>query len=163
MENIVREKYNKITKELIKQSLHITTMESCTSGLIASLITDTEGSSAVFKGAHITYSNEAKVLEGVPAEIIDTFGVYSEETATHMARAAIDFFGADISVGITGTTGNPDPNNNDSIPGVIYFSVIFNKKAHSTMVKVPAMDTRYEYKLYAANEVADVLINILNI
>ena len=59
----VRKKYNKLTNDLIEKKLMITTMESCTSGQIASLITDTEGSSAVMKGACITYSNEAKVME----------------------------------------------------------------------------------------------------
>ena len=63
-------------------------MESCTSGLIASLITDTEGASAVMKGAYITYSNEAKVLHGVPKETIDKYGVYSYETAEDMAFSA---------------------------------------------------------------------------
>ena len=51
----------------------ITTMESATSGQIASLITDTEGSSAILKGAFITYCNEAKIMQGVPAEILDKY------------------------------------------------------------------------------------------
>ncbi len=161
-EKIVREKYKNITNLLIKKSIQITTMESCTCGLIASLLTDTEGSSAIFKGSHVTYSNETKIKEGVPAEIINTFGVYSEETAASMARTALDFFRADLSVGITGTTGNADPCNNDSIPGEIYFAVAYNQKTHTFKVDIPVKDTRYEYKLCAANEVADVLIDILS-
>ena len=64
----------------------ITTMESATSGQIASLITDTEGSSAILKGAFITYCNEAKIMQGVPAEILDKYTVYSKETAEAMAN-----------------------------------------------------------------------------
>ena len=56
-EQAIRRKYERLTKELIKRELTITTMESCTAGQIASLITDTEGSSAVLPGAFVTYSN----------------------------------------------------------------------------------------------------------
>ena len=77
----IRNDYRKLTKLLIEKNLTITTMESATSGQIASLITDTEGSSAVLKGAFVTYCNEAKIMQGVPAEVLDTYTVYSKETA----------------------------------------------------------------------------------
>ena len=48
-----------IIKQLIASHTTISTMESCTSGLIASLITDTEGASAVFPGGYVTYLNES--------------------------------------------------------------------------------------------------------
>ena len=57
--------YELLTRKLIEKKLTITTMESCTAGLIMSLITDTEGSSAITKGGFVTYSNEAKVKNGV--------------------------------------------------------------------------------------------------
>lgn len=82
----IRNDYRKLTKLLIEKNLTITTMESATSGQIASLITDTEGSSAVLKGAFVTYCNEAKIMQGVPAEVLDTYTVYSKETAEAMAR-----------------------------------------------------------------------------
>ena len=95
-EAAVRGKYTELTLGLIRRGLTITTMESCTSGQIASLITDTEGSSAVLKGAFVTYSNEAKIMQGVPAAIIGTYGVYSAETAAAMAEACRAVYGADI-------------------------------------------------------------------
>ena len=72
----VRRKYQKLTKLLIEKGVTISTMESITSGLVASLITDTEGSSAVLKEAFITYSNEAKIREGVSAGVIRRYSVY---------------------------------------------------------------------------------------
>ena len=57
-EKEIRADYRRLTKLLIEKKLTITTMESATSGQIASLITDTEGSSAVLKGAFVTYCNE---------------------------------------------------------------------------------------------------------
>ena len=102
----VREKYNYITLKLIEKGTTITTMESCTSGQVASLITDTEGSSAVFKGSYVTYSNEMKIRCGVPANVINGFGVYSEQTAIAMAEACRRNLNADIGVGVTGSFGN---------------------------------------------------------
>ncbi|MCD8104158.1 MAG: nicotinamide-nucleotide amidohydrolase family protein [Lachnospiraceae bacterium] len=113
-----------ITKWLIENNLQISTMESCTSGLIASSITDYEGSSAILKGSLITYSNEAKILEGVPADVISTYGVYSKETAIEMARSSKRIFHSDVGVGITGSFGNPDPANLDSVAGEIYLQVL---------------------------------------
>ena len=74
MEREIREKYEKLTKTLIQKHLTITTIESCTSGQIASLITDAER-------AFIPYSNKAKIRQKVPEEIIEQFAVYSRKTA----------------------------------------------------------------------------------
>ena len=59
-----------VIKTLIEKQTTISTMESCTSGLIASMITDTEGASAIFPGGYVTYSNETKMLVGVDEQII---------------------------------------------------------------------------------------------
>ena len=75
-EQIIRVNYAKLTRLLIDKGMSITTMESATSGQVASLITDTEGASAIMKGAYITYSNEAKIKNGVPAETIEKYSVW---------------------------------------------------------------------------------------
>ena len=160
-ESFVREKYNRITKKLIEQKKYITTMESCTSGLIASLITDTEGSSAIMKGAFVTYSNEAKVMQGVPAGIIQEHGVYSHETAVEMALAAKRAYKADIAVGVTGTMGNVDPANHDSVPGNVYYAIAYGDKAVTGMEVFSPKNTRIEYKLAVADVIADKLLAIL--
>ena len=160
-EKEIRAKYEKITKTLIEKGLYITTMESCTAGLISSLITDTEGSSQIIKGAFVTYSNEAKVMQGVPKEIIDKYGVYSEETAAAMARACKNTYAADISVGVTGTTGNIDPCNNDSIPGVVYYAISFKDTLSTYNVCIEPQDNRYRYKLSVADIIADKILELL--
>ena len=129
-ETAVRGKYTELTLWLIRRGLTITTMESCTSGQIASLITDTEGSSAVLKGAFVTYSNEAKIMQGVPAAIIGTYGVYSAETAAAMAEACRAAYRADIGTGVTTET------------------------FHCT---IPVQASRLAYKLYMADVIADRL------
>ena len=77
-EKEIRKDYAKLTKLLIEWNMSITTMESATAGQIASLITDTEGASAIFKGAIITYSNETMIIQVVSAEVIHTYTVYSK-------------------------------------------------------------------------------------
>lgn len=157
----VRSSYAKLTKNLIANHLTISTMESITSGAIASLITDTEGSSAVLKGAFVTYSNQAKIMQGVPAETIRRYGVYSGETARAMARACAAVYRADIGVGITGSAGNPDPNNADSVPGQIYYAIWYRKKITEGYVEMKTVPSRHACKMTAAGRVADTLLRIL--
>ena len=63
-----------VIKTLIEKQTTISTMESCTSGLIASMITDTEGASAIFPGGYVTYSNETKMLVGVDEQVLRQYG-----------------------------------------------------------------------------------------
>ena len=148
-EAAVRGKYTELTLGLIRRGLTITTMESCTSGQIASLITDTEGSSAVLKGAFVTYSNEAKIMQGVPAAIIGTYGVYSAETAAAMAEACRAVYGADIGTGVTGSFGNADP--------AVYFAVATERGTETFHCTIPVQASRLAYKLYMADVIADRL------
>ena len=158
----VREKYHILTKLLIERNLMITAMESATSGQIASLITDTEGSSAIFKGSFVTYSNEAKLRMGVPEDIIRTYSVYSAQTAEAMATCCAAFYNADIGIGVTGTMGNVDPANADnSIPGCVYFAVYFRGTITSDAVKIEPQSSRLLYKLAAAEKIADTLLSLI--
>ena len=90
---------------LIASGLTLATMESCTGGLLASVITDVPGSSVYFKGGQVAYSNNAKVAAGVPADLIQNHGAVSEQVAMAMAVAARGNFAADIGIGITGVAG----------------------------------------------------------
>lgn len=160
-EENVRKQYCEITKKLIEKRKTITTMESCTSGQIASLITDTEGASAVIKGAFVTYSNEGKIMQGVPAETIDKFGVYSKETAAEMAKACRNAYKADIGIGITGTFGNADPDNADSVPGRVFFAFDFFEGTKTFEKNLLHQKNRLDYKMAIAKEIADELEKII--
>lgn len=158
----VRENYHNLTQLLISRHLTITTMESATSGQIASLITDTEGSSAVLKGAFVTYCNEAKIRQGVPAEIIDKYTVYSKETAGAMAQACRKAYGANIGIGVTGTMGNVDPANSDaSVPGQVYFAIDIDGDVKEYYVELPPQPTRLAYKMAVAEDIYEELIKRL--
>ena len=160
-EKEIRKDYAKLTKLLIEWNMSITTMESATAGQIASLITDTEGASAIFKGASITYSNETKIMQGVSAEVIHKYTVYSKETAEAMATACANMYGADIGIGVTGTMGNMDPDNADaSVPGQVYFAISMKGSVRSYVVEIPQQPSRLMYKLAVAKEVYDVLMRL---
>ena len=158
----IREEYRELTRYLIRSGRTVTTMESATGGQIASLITDTEGSSAVIKGAFITYSNDAKVQQGVPVGIIEKYSVYSRETAQAMAQACRRAYGADLGIGVTGTMGNKDPQNPEaSVPGMLYFAFCLGEETRSFAVRIRPMPSRYLYKMAAAKEICDRLKDFL--
>lgn len=155
--------YQLLTKKLIEKQLTITTMESCTAGLLMSLITDTEGSSGVTKGGFVTYSNEAKILNGVPAETIEKYGVYSKETAKAMAMACRKTYDANIGIGVTGTFGNVDPNNKDSIPGQVFFAIDMNGDIISYERILEKQESRNAYKMAIAMEIVKELLESIEI
>lgn len=107
----MKEKLKKIIKKLNDSHKTISTMESCTGGALASLITDISGASSVFKYGAVTYSNEYKIKMGVSSEIIDKYSVYSKQTAREMAKAISLYTSSDYGIGITGKLGEVDPNN----------------------------------------------------
>lgn len=95
--------------DLLKQRREtVSTMESCTAGLVASTLADPPGASGYFVGALVTYQTEEKVAAGVPAEVIAAHGVVSRETAVAMAQAAQRRFRTSYAIGVTGVLG-PDP------------------------------------------------------
>ena len=80
--------------------------ESCSGGLLAARITDLEGASEYMAGGVVAYSNEAKAdLLGVDPELIEAKGAVSPEVAEAMAIGALERFGADVAVSITGIAG----------------------------------------------------------
>ncbi|HEX8917511.1 MAG TPA: competence/damage-inducible protein A [Chloroflexota bacterium] len=91
-----------------QNGMSIAVMESCTGGALASMITDTAGSSNSFRGGVVAYTREAKERYGVPSEVIERHGIISAETALAMADAARFLFHSDIGLGTTGVAGS-DP------------------------------------------------------
>jgi nicotinamide-nucleotide amidase len=82
--------------------------ESCTAGLMAARLTERPGSSAYFAGGVVAYSNQAKVdLLGVAPPLIERYGAVSPEVAEAMTDGALERFGAQAAVSITGVAG-PD-------------------------------------------------------
>ena len=147
-----------IIQKLIDTHTTISTMESCTSGLIASMITDTEGASAIFPGGYVTYLNKTKILVGVDAAVIGQYGVYSAECAEAMARTVQRNLDTYIAIGITGTAGNLDPNNADSVQGKVYFCILVGDEPHGFVyqTEVAGLSRREIKQMYADRVFAEL-------
>ena len=158
---MINDIFHQITEFLISRRITIATMESCTSGLVASMLTDTEGASEVFRGSFVTYCNEAKMICGVPKSVICDYGVYSRETAEAMAKTCRDRFGTDIGIGVTGTFGNVDPANADSTPGLVYAAICYQDKLEVLKLELPYCETRQKYKETTALRIGQVLWKLL--
>jgi nicotinamide-nucleotide amidase len=99
----------------------LATMESCTGGLLSSLITDVPGSSATFLGGLVTYSTAMKVEMGVPHATLDAHGAISREAAEAMASAARERLGAQVALAVTGVAG-PDEQEGKPV-GTVHLAV----------------------------------------
>ena len=149
-----------IIKKLIDTHTTVSTMESCTSGMISSstpmkifvsfrYVTYPPGKIA--DAPSVSVIVDAIIpdvqLSIVEEEIIRKYGVYSKECAEEMARTVQEKMHTDIAIGITGTTGNIDPNNADSMQGVVYFCIRVKDKENTFEVhaEVAGMN-RHEIK-----------------
>ena len=108
---------------LKEKGLTLGTAESCTGGLVAKRMTDLPGSSAVFKGGVVSYTNEVKAgVLGVPQAMLDEFGAVSAQVARAMAQGARRVLGCDLAVSLTGVAG-PDPDDRNNPVGLIYVAL----------------------------------------
>jgi nicotinamide-nucleotide amidase len=101
--------------------------ESCSGGLLAARITAVPGASEYFAGGVVAYSNEAKAeLLGVEAGLIEARGAVSPEVAEAMANGALQRFGADAVVAITGIAG-PDGGTEEKPVGYVCFHALLSE------------------------------------
>ncbi|MEJ0009096.1 MAG: CinA family protein [Alphaproteobacteria bacterium] len=111
-----------------RKKLHLVTAESCTGGLIAALLTDRPGSSAVFAHGFVTYANAAKrEMIGVRKKTLEKFGAVSPEVAIEMAEGARREADADLAVSVTGIAG-PDGGSRKKPVGTVHIAVARKKR-----------------------------------
>jgi nicotinamide-nucleotide amidase len=142
-----------------RKDITISTAESITGGLIASVVTDTPGSSKFFNGGVISYSNFAKekVLK-VERELIEKKGAVSREVCLEMALKVKNLFKTDYSVAVTGFAG---PEYEVDKLGLIYccicgpsgYKKIFEKRFPGNR-----MDIKFRTMQFALNELRNAII-----
>lgn len=115
-------------KLLVEKDLKIAIAESCTGGMVSSVLIDYPGISSVFVEGCVTYSNEAKMKRlGVKEETLDKFGAVSEETAIEMAEGVAKGLNADIGISTTGIAG-PGGGSEEKPVGLVYTAITIKGK-----------------------------------
>ena len=146
-------------KELRAAGLTIACAESCTGGLLTSMLTDVSGSSSYVMGRVVSYSNDvkARVLH-VSEETLAVYGAVSEETAREMAQSVRKLIHADIGVGITGIAG-PDGGSTEKPVGLVYIAVA--DQTHTVVQKNNFHGTRFENKQAAVHKAFAMICDII--
>lgn len=158
---VKQNKWAEIVSILQQKKLTIATMESCTGGGIANEITNISSASSVLMESYVTYCNEAKIKQGVPAEVISKYTVYSPETAIEMAKAVKKQAKSDIGVGVTGQLGRIDPNNPVDRLNYVWYAIINqNDEPVVRQIQVPN-DERKSQKDFIINAVAIVVLDLI--
>lgn len=137
-------------QELLRANKYtITSAESCTGGLVASMITKISGSSDIFNGSIVTYSNKIKNQElKVKNETLEKFGAVSCEVVNEMLDGVIMKFDADYAIAISGIAGPTGETKNKPVGTVVIG--ISDKKAHKNVNIYYFKGTREEVQIQAA-------------
>jgi nicotinamide-nucleotide amidase len=115
--NEVEEATRRFLAKACERELSLATAESCTGGMLASLLTDVQGVAHAFDRGFVTYSEEAKTeMLGVPAGLIAARGAVSKEVAIAMAEGALERSNANIAMAITGFADSGEE------PGLVHFA-----------------------------------------
>jgi nicotinamide-nucleotide amidase len=115
--NETEEATRRLLAKACERGLMFATAESCTGGMLASLLTDVQGVAHAFDRGFVTYTNEAKSeMLGVPLELIAEKGAVSREVAIAMAEGALERSRAHISLAVTGFADSGDE------PGLVHFA-----------------------------------------
>ncbi len=153
----------KLVERLIKEKKKIATMESCTGGGVADAITSIENASEIIGFSAVTYSNDAKKMMGVSADVIDEFSVYSRECADEMSYNIALRADSNIGVGVTGKLNRVDVNNAFGEDNVVFISVYDrdNNKFYNSKVEA-VLGSRIENKKLVINKVIEMVNSCLS-
>jgi len=150
----------KLIKLLKKKKLKISFAESCTGGLMSSLITSNSGSSSIFKFALITYSNESKqrVLK-VPKKILKQYGAVSIQCCISMVNNLSKISNSQINVSITGIAG-PKGGSKEKPVGLVFIGIKFKKKIYANKYLF-LNKSRINFQKATANKVIRSVLSIV--
>ena len=118
----------KLARRCLEKDISLVTAESCTGGILSSLLTQEAGSSRWFDRGFVTYSNNSKIDSlGVQRETLENFGAVSQEVANEMSKGALKNSEANLGISITGIAG-PEGGSLAKPVGTVYFSIANQKK-----------------------------------
>lgn len=148
-----------LVKLLAERKMSVTTAESCTGGLVSALITAVPGASEVLEGAIVAYSPRIKEnFLGVPAEIIERYGIVSAQTAAAMAKGAAKRFDADSAIALTGYAG-PGGGDSENPLGTVWIGIACRSETLTQKVQIEG--DRETVRLGAAQKALELLCDLL--
>lgn len=152
---------NKLAEILTNENLTISTAESCTGGLVSSMLTDISGSSSFIKLNFVTYANEAKhEILGVLNETLDKFGAVSEQCANEMAEGLMKKTNCDIALCTTGIAG-PTGGTKEKPVGLCYISCRYKNKTIVEKILLNPETERKELKRQFAKKAIELAYKTL--
>ena len=150
----------KIVRFLNEHNMTITTVESCTGGLIAARLVNVSGASNVFSEGYVTYSENAKAkMVGVNPETIEKYNVVSEEVAYEMASGGAKTANADVAVSVTGVAG-PLGGTKEIPVGTVRIGVYYKNKV--TTGKFLFNGDRLQVRNQAVDKALEMVWNEIN-
>ena len=149
----------KILNKLIMRNISVSTAESCTGGLLAYSFVKNKNSSKVFKGGHITYSNEMKIKElKISKASLNKNGAVSHQVAKEMIEGLFKKNKTQICISTTGIAGPGGSTNNKPI-GLIYIGIRLNKK--NIVIKKNFKGTRIQIQKKCVNFILKYLDKLI--
>ena len=143
-----------------KKHWQLVTAESCTGGLVASMLTELSGSSLWFERGFITYSNIAKQeMLGVPQSLINQYGAVSEEVACAMALGALQHSLSHIALAVTGIAG-PTGGSAQKPVGTVCFAWA-DRHGAPVFLKKQFKGDRQEIRLAACQEALEGVLSLV--
>jgi len=150
-----------LIKKLKSVSQKLALAESCTCGLISSLLAETPGASGVLWGSFVCYTIEAKAaMLGLKKSALSADGLVSEKTARSMVEGVLKKSGANIAAGVTGLAG-PDGDGSDIPVGTVWVATALRDGEIKTK-EFHFKGSRNEVRLRAACAVLEEIEKILN-
>ncbi len=143
-----------------RRKLRVVTAESCTGGLIATVLSEAPGAADYFDGAFVCYTADHKcaALELDP-KLIERCGVVSKQVAIAMANGALDHSDADVAVAVTGVAG-PERDEDGNPVGLVYLACI-RRDGDSVCVKRTFGDIgRSQIRYQAASDALALLAEV---
>ena len=151
-----------VGKRLRQKDLTVSVAESCTGGLVSSMLTDVSGSSEYIKLNFVTYSNEAKSeILGVDSKILEKYGAVSKETAVQMAFGTVKRAKCDIGLAITGIAG-PTGGTDEKPVGLVYIALCDNVNSEVTELRLKPSYSRKEIKMLSSINALNLLLEFIS-
>ena len=140
---------------MLDRGFTLSTAESCTGGLLASLFTELAGSSAYFTGGVSTYSNEAKInLLGVEKRQLTEFGAVSREVAESMAAGVCKLLNTNFGMALTGVAG-PTGGTLSKPVGTVWCGLSYDGNTEAFLLKCSG--SRHEIRAQAMEQALNIL------